>query len=529
MNASLHFTLILFLGSGLLNAQAPPDDGIVAGIVTDPSGQPLPQATVTLMGEATPGRSPMSMQSDPQGHFQFEKVAPGGYRLTGQRAGYVRTQSWRTPGGGEAASLQVSTNRPVTGLRIVLIRAASVSGRVVDEFGDPRTALVSIIMKANRYGRTELRRMGSVRSDDHGEFLIADAPPGKYYVLVAPGEQAGTARTEMYLSTFLGNTTTLEQAATVDLDPGSPVEGLTIKLVKSAVTTVHGKMRDARLGQMVSLSPIGPLGDISGWTAQTQSDGSFVISAPPGDYHLAAGLRIGNDFRGWMDYRVDPADHRSIELALDPPFAMKARVVLEKESPNEDPQPPEFPAVRVTLTPPDFPFARVAARSNAKGEIEFPRLLRTKYRMDISGLPDGVYFAGVRPNPGADISDALDLTAGAPAAAVPVIVRDSPGALAGRVTADDKPYPAAVVTLLPEPERPDQSYFYRRVIADDHGQFTIPNLAPGDYVAYAWDDLPADGETDSEIQKRYRDQASPISIRKNSSSSVTLPLIHSGE
>ena len=84
-------------------------------------------------------------------------------------------------------------------------------------------------------------------------------------------------------------------------------------------------------------------------------------------------------------------------------------------------------------------------------------------------------------------------------------------------------------TLVPEPERPDQSYFYRRVIADDNGQFTIPNLAPGDYVAYAWDDLPADGETDSEIQKRYRDQASPISIKKKSTSSVTLPLIHSGE
>lgn len=87
----LRMALVLAAGvvgnAGGLAAQ----DARVLGRVTDGVGNPVAQATVTLVGEA--GAASQATTSGASGGFQFEGVAPGTYTLRAVREGFaVREQ-----------------------------------------------------------------------------------------------------------------------------------------------------------------------------------------------------------------------------------------------------------------------------------------------------------------------------------------------------------------------------------------------------------------------------------------------------
>jgi hypothetical protein len=86
------------------------------------------------------------------------------------------------------------------------------------------------------------------------------------------------------------------------------------------------------------------------------------------------------------------------------------------------------------------------------------------------------------------LSNKIDLTSGPPAEAPLAVFRRSPGALSGVAQSDkSEPRPGAIVTVVPEPQQPNQTYLYRRITTDRAGQFTAQNLPPGSYRIYAWD------------------------------------------
>lgn len=83
----LGMAMVLAGNAGTLAAQ----DARVLGRVTDGVGNPVAQATVTLMGEG--GAAVQATTSGASGGFQFSRVAPGTYTLRAVRAGFaVREQ-----------------------------------------------------------------------------------------------------------------------------------------------------------------------------------------------------------------------------------------------------------------------------------------------------------------------------------------------------------------------------------------------------------------------------------------------------
>lgn len=78
------FVLPLVLSAGLLHAQE--DRGRINGLVTDPSGAAIPQATVTLRSEATGVLT--TRHSDAAGAYLFELLNPGLYTLDVESAGF---------------------------------------------------------------------------------------------------------------------------------------------------------------------------------------------------------------------------------------------------------------------------------------------------------------------------------------------------------------------------------------------------------------------------------------------------------
>jgi hypothetical protein len=75
----------------------------------------------------------------------------------------------------------------------------------------------------------------------------------------------------------------------------------------------------------------------------------------------------------------------------------------------------------------------------------------------------------------------------------------------GTVVAEDgKAIPGATVAILPDHEHRQRRDLYHFVRADQHGDYSVHGLAPGNYKVLAWDgDVDMDAIYDSDFIKPY--------------------------
>jgi uncharacterized GH25 family protein len=134
---------------------------VTGRIVADDTGEPIVNARVRITAVA---RS-TTVVTDASGRFSF--VPPDGqYRIVAIKSGYLR-QERTVPSA--AAPIEVR-----------LVRAAVVSGRIVDQTGEPvvNATVVAESPGANGPGRSIAR----AETDDIGRFRIAGIPPGPVVV-----------------------------------------------------------------------------------------------------------------------------------------------------------------------------------------------------------------------------------------------------------------------------------------------------------------------------------------------------------
>ncbi len=113
-----------------------------AGSSAPRSGEPLRKATVHLRRRspatgAVPGAQGYTGTSEADGSFRFEAVEPGEYNLSGERFGFLNTQYGQKYPGGAGTPLTFRAGQQITDLILKLTPQAVISGKVVDEDGDP--------------------------------------------------------------------------------------------------------------------------------------------------------------------------------------------------------------------------------------------------------------------------------------------------------------------------------------------------------------------------------------------------------
>lgn len=79
--------------------------GDISGIVTDPSGAVVPQATVNLKGQAT--GVTQSVKSDQNGVYRFSQLKPGRYTITVSQSGFQNAEAQVDAGVGQLATANV--------------------------------------------------------------------------------------------------------------------------------------------------------------------------------------------------------------------------------------------------------------------------------------------------------------------------------------------------------------------------------------------------------------------------------------
>jgi hypothetical protein len=150
----------------------------------------------------------------------------------------------------------------------------------------------------------------------------------------------------------------------------------------------------------------------------------------------------------------------------------------------------------------------------------------------VYGLPDGYYVKTIRYGE-TDISNgALDLAPGASYAPLDVIVSPEAAQVSGAVqnSKTQQPAPGATVVLIPqEPERRDQTNFYKTVTTDQLGNFTFKNLTPGQYKVFAWEDLEPGAYFDPDVVKPVESNGESVEVKPNGRHNVQVKLILAGE
>ena len=185
----------------------------------------------------------------------------------------------------------------------------SISGRVVDERGEPIVARFIRVLRTGAY-RLEppLTVVGAALTDDRGVFSIGRLVQGRYLVAVLPFEAdalaAGADSRYVHPLQFFPSARRSADATPIDVAFGENVEGVNLTLVTSVPHTVAGRVEgpaEAHRQLQLVLSLAGePFGGTTTQIGRThvEPNGTFAFrNIPAGDYILSTPLTSGPEVR----------------------------------------------------------------------------------------------------------------------------------------------------------------------------------------------------------------------------------------
>ncbi|PYR21426.1 MAG: hypothetical protein DMF94_08155 [Acidobacteria bacterium] len=134
---------ILFVSAVALPAHSSPRDnalpqqansGTIRGrVIAADGGEPLRNARVTISGPSSVPR----IFTDGDGRFLFSNLTLGRYALLVSKAGYVQTRFGSRKPADPPMWIEITAESPAFSAEVRLSRSAAISGRILDDLGNP--------------------------------------------------------------------------------------------------------------------------------------------------------------------------------------------------------------------------------------------------------------------------------------------------------------------------------------------------------------------------------------------------------
>src|SRR5829696_141208 len=160
--------------------------GIIRGRITAAdTGRPLRRAQVSIatVGIGVPERRTAS--TNLRGEYELRDLAPGRYAISATRSGYLAWEYGRRAAGEPGKMLQVDEGATIDKIDLALPRAGIISGRIIDETGEPVAGVAVWVMRSQFYRgrRTLVPATSRALSDDTGHYRVHSLQPGSYLVV----------------------------------------------------------------------------------------------------------------------------------------------------------------------------------------------------------------------------------------------------------------------------------------------------------------------------------------------------------
>jgi len=543
--------------SVLLSGSAPAQEATksraaIEGIVTrDPDSQAVKKALIELIADNQAQGGNYTTITGLDGGFRIENIAPGRYHLFAERTGLLDTDKQR--GHTDGRILTLTAGQELKDLHLRLQAAAVIRGRVTDEDGDPLpNAEVTVLRQTYVAGHKHWEQAGAERTNDLGEYRIANLPAGNAYISVSPPpdfksliENAGTAAdtrnakpdpsaSTTYQTTYYPGCPDRSQAAPIALHPGdefpanfsltpSPslsVRGAVVNVPPRASATIMLQSRDFSLV-------------LNG--AEIHKDGSFVIhDVSPGSYTILASIEGSVPMTARQSLQVGSTNVEGLRLSPQPGTTMQGRVRVESKNGSSrfDPERVFLALQSVDSEQDEGMLAGRESFSNLAhvapdGSFQWTDVPAGTYYVQVMGdsaSNEGWFVKSVAAG-GRDISDS-GITVDGGTVTMDLQISANGGVVEG-VAVDRKGEPVAnaVVVAVPESRMRSRIDHYRKTVADQTGRFSLRGIRPGDYTVFAWESVDGEAYYNPDFLKAYEGQGSTVHVSEGERKSLQIDAI----
>lgn len=166
-------------------------------------------------------------------------------------------------------------------------------------------------------------------------------------------------------------------------------------------------------------------------------------------------------------------------------------------------------------------------KANADGLFEISNAASDRYNLFVSGLPSGAYVKAIRSGQVDVLASGLDMTGGASPADMEVVISPKAAAITGVAQNPNtgNPMPGAMVVLIPLDQQRKEQQTYKFVASDQNGAFSLTDLTPGEYKAYAWEDIEIGAYMDPDFMKPIEEKGEAVSLQEGEQKTLTLKVI----
>lgn len=530
----------------------------VEGHVVSITGEPVKKATVVMQGSQYTEGQPLKRftyveTSDSSGAFVFPSLPTGFYILSAERTGFSANATRPD----ERMQFPLSDGDVRHDIEIKMVPLAAISGRVVDQEGDPLSDLTVAVIHGGYglAGRLLLATLNSAMTNDRGEFRIGDLDAGRYYVIVRkarnqPVRAVGEIRWDatapgVDVNTFYPSGLGFKEATPVDLTPGAELRGIDIHMRRSRVYSIGGKIVDATTGKPSTLTAtIVPKNDVEAGgfnyrnVTPRSPDGDFDLPGfLPGDYAIQVSPNNAQHLTCRSEVTVVDGDVDGVVCSLSPAAEITGIISAEDgdlaallRTPEDRRPPPSTP--RATLEEIDQNLTIAGSPSKDDGTFTIENIAPAKYWVRAIALPLGTYAKSIRFGEQDVMNTPIDLTSGA-GGKLDVVLSTKVASIRVQVH-DAQGQPASPAMVLAWPKvllGMNLQYGSKNAGVERDGTASLKDLAPGEYYVAAWDADATDPFVwqNPEFLAKIESHAKTVRLAESAQESVDLTVIPKGE
>jgi hypothetical protein len=518
------------------SAPAANASSIAGTVVKEPGSQPLKKATIEVIADDQRVGSNYTATTDSDGHFSIEKVGAGRYHLFVEKTGFVETNGRGHKSEGRLLSVQ--EGEQLNDLLLRMLPTAVVSGRVVDEDGEPMSGVL-VYARKKKPGRASLETAGAERTNDLGEYRFHGLFPGQYLMVAIPPPdfhdyerqhekspvEAGKPDTR-YLTTYYPGTYDSALASTIMLRTGEEMP-VNFTLNPARAYRVRGIVTGISVGQKAVVELIGKGGQSLLQSNDVGPDGQFEVrGVGPGSYVARASVdAYAQTLTARQDIKVVAADVDGIKLVPAAAFTVSGHLRIEGR-----------PAAAITQYTVNLRAAEAPEDSGLSisgdsfagnapvdhfGAFQWTNVNPGTYYVQLYSGADRDSFLKSVTLGGRNIDAEFTISG---AAVVDVVASPKGGTVEGVVLDHDQPVANATVVVVPEEKYRKISSHFGVDTSDQNGRFTIRGLAPGSYSVFAWQDIGGDFYYDADFLKSQESNATALKVEEGSRQKMELKL-----
>ena len=474
---------------------------------------------------------PWVAMTDGEGRYEITGIPAGSYAIVATKTNYVRSAYGAERIEGPGKRLAIADGQVLDKIDLRLARAGVITGRVVDEFGDPVTDVMVVPMRYQfMQGSRRLNPSGrGAQTNDIGEYRIYGLSPGQYY-LSATLRNFSMGATDAadrsgYAATYYPGTANVAEAQRLTVAQAQTLTSINLTLLPTQTARVSGVVLDGQARPLAGVSVMAMqrmgFGGFTSFGGSTQADGKFSLNGlAPGEYIIRANLQGGQE-QAAQPVTIDGSDITDLQLTVTKLSVIHGRVAFDGAG-----TPPKAAEIRLTAARLD-PMVNGGGMVSIKDDLTFEMPIAAG-RVYLRAQPIGqTWRLGRVLLSGADITDAgVDVPVNGAINDIVVELTDHLYPVGGRVTdaAGGVVRDCLVIVFAQDPAAwtPWTRYIgTARPGLDD--RFTV-KMPAGEYYAVAMSEVDPGAWGDPEFLAQAREHATRFTLATGENKTVDLPL-----